>query len=73
MLDRLKPLGDMSYSLYVTHLPILVLLSGWLMSRSPDSTLPAHFGWVAAGIALTLPIAYGSYRLVEKPMGRRCG
>jgi peptidoglycan/LPS O-acetylase OafA/YrhL len=66
-LDRLKPLGDMSYTLYITHLPIFVLLSGWLMSRTPEGTLPMHFGWMAAGALLTMVIAYAAHFLVEKP------
>ncbi len=66
-LDRLKPLGDMSYTLYVTHFPILVLAGGWLMSRSPKGVLPQHFGWVAIGVAVTLPIAYALHFIVERP------
>lgn len=66
-LDRLKPLGDMSYTLYITHLPIFVLLSGWLMSRTPEGTLPRHFGWMAAGALLTMVIAYAAHFLVERP------
>jgi peptidoglycan/LPS O-acetylase OafA/YrhL len=66
-LERLKPLGDMSYTLYVTHFPILVLASGWLMSRSPKGLLPQHFGWVFAGMGTALLIAYGLHFIVERP------
>src|ERR1039458_2606222 len=66
-IERLKPLGDMSYTLYVTHFPILVLASGWLMSRTPTGLLPHHFGWVFAGIAVTMLIAYGLHFIVERP------
>lgn len=66
-LERLKPLGDMSYTLYVTHFPILVLASGWLMSRSKNGLLPQHFGWVAAGIVVPMLIAYALHFLVERP------
>ena len=66
-LEKLKPLGDMSYTLYVTHFPILVLASGWLMSRSPKGLLPQHFGWVFTGIVTTLLIAYGLHFIVERP------
>lgn len=66
-LEKLKPLGDMSYTLYVTHFPILVLAGGWLMSRSPKGLLPKHFGWVFAGIAVTMLIAYGLHFIVERP------
>jgi peptidoglycan/LPS O-acetylase OafA/YrhL len=66
-LERLKPLGDMSYTLYVTHFPILVLAGGWLMSRSSKGLLPQHFGWVFAGMATTLLVAYGLHFIVERP------
>jgi len=76
-LERLKPLGDMSYTLYVTHFPILVLFSGWLMSRSPGGLLPQHFGWVFCGVVTTLLVAYGLHFVVERPflsrsVGRIC-
>jgi peptidoglycan/LPS O-acetylase OafA/YrhL len=66
-LEKLKPLGDMSYTLYVTHFPILVLASGWLMSRSPTGLLPQHFGWVFAGMIVTMLVAYGLHFIVERP------
>jgi peptidoglycan/LPS O-acetylase OafA/YrhL len=66
-LEKLKPLGDMSYTLYVTHFPILVLAGGWLMSRSPKGLLPQHFGWVWAGMATTMLVAYGLHFIVERP------
>jgi len=69
-LEKLKPLGDMSYTLYVTHFPILVLASGWLMSRSPKGLLPQHFGWVFCGIVGTLLFAYMLHFVVERPFLR---
>lgn len=66
-LEKLKPLGDMSYTLYVTHFPILVLAGGWLMSRAPKKLLPQHFGWVWAGMATTMLVAYGLHFIVERP------
>jgi peptidoglycan/LPS O-acetylase OafA/YrhL len=66
-LERLKPLGDMSYTLYVVHLPVLVLLSGWLMARSSNGLLPRHFGWVFAGMSITLALAYALHFVVERP------
>jgi peptidoglycan/LPS O-acetylase OafA/YrhL len=70
-LEKLKPLGDMSYTLYVTHFPILVLAGGWLMSRSPKGLLPQHFGWVFCGVAITLLVAYGLHFIVERPFLNR--
>lgn len=70
-LGRLKPLGDMSYTLYIAHMPILVFLSGWVMSRSPGGVLPGHFGWAAGGSLLCLLVAWLAHFLVEKPFTTR--
>jgi len=70
-LDKLKPLGDMSYTVYVTHFPILVLFSGWLMSRSSKGLLPQHFGWVVCGVAFTIMVAYALHFVVERPFLRQ--
>jgi peptidoglycan/LPS O-acetylase OafA/YrhL len=69
----LKPLGDMSYTLYVTHLPLLLLLSGAAFA-SGGGALPRHFGFAAAGIALCLALAYAGHFVVERPfVGRKPG
>lgn len=69
-LRAMKWLGDMSYTLYVTHFPLLALLSGWLMSRSPGHELPGDLRWVAAGVAACLAVAYVAHLLVELPFTR---
>jgi peptidoglycan/LPS O-acetylase OafA/YrhL len=71
--ERLKWLGDCSYTLYVGHMPVLVLVSGWLMARSPTGELPRHVGWVAAALVL-VPAAWAVHLFVERPFtasGRR--
>ena len=70
-LGRLKPLGDMSYTLYIAHMPILVFLSGWVMSRSPGGVLPSHFGWAALGSLVCLLIAWLAHFIVERPFTTR--
>lgn len=67
LLERLRPLGDFSYTLYAIHFPILFLLSGWLIACSPDGTLPMGYEWVAVGIGLCLAVAFGSHWLAERP------
>ena len=71
LLARLKPLGDMSYTLYIIHMPVLVFLAGWVMSRSAGGTLPGHFGWAAAGSVVCLVIAWLAHFIVEKPFTSR--
>jgi peptidoglycan/LPS O-acetylase OafA/YrhL len=63
-LNKLKPLGDISYSLYVVHFPLLVLLSGFIMKR--EGNLPPHFWYVYIGIVLGVGMGYLSYLTVEK-------
>jgi peptidoglycan/LPS O-acetylase OafA/YrhL len=63
--ERLKPLGDMSYTLYVTHCPILILISGSLMAA--HQTLPQDFGWIVLGCMICLGVAYAGHWLVERP------
>jgi peptidoglycan/LPS O-acetylase OafA/YrhL len=70
LLARARPLGTMSYTLYVLHFPILVFISGCLMKRS-GGPLPAHFGWAAAGILLSLAAAYAAHFAVERPFTSR--
>jgi peptidoglycan/LPS O-acetylase OafA/YrhL len=70
ILERLRPLGGMSYTLYVVHFPILVFLSGCLMKRS-GGLLPEHFGWALAGAMLSLLLAYALHFVVERPFTTR--
>lgn|GEM_PF-305740 len=74
-LERLEPLGAMSYTLYIVHLPLLVFMSGWLMARSPDwstgGSLPRHFWWFFAGSAVCLFIAWCAHFFVERPFVRK--
>lgn len=69
-LSNLRWLGGMSYTLYVVHFPILVILSGWLMTRSPDHELPGHFGWVCVGVCASLALSWGAHLLIERPFTR---
>lgn len=68
-LNQLKWLGDMSYTLYVIHFPILVFISGWIIQR--NTHLPSHFAWVAFGIITTMIFAWISHYIVEKPFLRK--
>jgi peptidoglycan/LPS O-acetylase OafA/YrhL len=69
-LVRLRPLGAMSYTLYVVHFPVLVFLSGSLM-RARGGSLPDHLWWVAAGILLCSLLAWALHFVVERPFTTR--
>jgi peptidoglycan/LPS O-acetylase OafA/YrhL len=70
-LTRLRPLGEMSYTLYIIHLPILVFLSGWLLALSRDGSLPRHFGYFFLGSAVCLGVAWCAHFFVERPFVRK--
>jgi peptidoglycan/LPS O-acetylase OafA/YrhL len=58
-------LGKISYSLYLVHFPLLILLgAGWLalFGQKPSSLLVP-----LAATLITLPVAYGFWRWVERP------
>lgn len=62
-LDRL---GDVSYSLYLLHLPIGLSLIGWLSSRLPYSG--SYMGVLdAVGLIASLAAAWLMYQIIEKP------
>ncbi|RYZ48817.1 MAG: acyltransferase, partial [Chitinophagaceae bacterium] len=65
-LEKLKPLGDFSYTLYIIHFPILVLLSGLLM-KYLNNGLPSHSYFVMLGIVICLAVAYLAHFMVERP------
>jgi peptidoglycan/LPS O-acetylase OafA/YrhL len=65
-LSKLKWLGDCSYTLYVTHFPLLVFMSGVVLSTT-SNVLPTHFYYVFLGIIVTIGFAWGSHFFVEKP------
>lgn len=66
-IEMIGKLGDCSYTLYVIHMPVLVFIGGWLMSRAPDGRLPASPAWVLPGVALCVLLAWLAHFLVEKP------
>jgi peptidoglycan/LPS O-acetylase OafA/YrhL len=56
-------LGDFSYSLYLIHLPLFVLLGSVLFRSALQSSIWASFGFTLA----VVPVAWVFYRLFERP------
>jgi peptidoglycan/LPS O-acetylase OafA/YrhL len=59
----LSRFGDFSFSLYLIHLPIFVLLSSLLFRSSLQTSIWPSFGYMLVAV----PLAYVFYRLVELP------
>ncbi|MFL9995549.1 acyltransferase [Paraburkholderia sediminicola] len=59
----LSRFGDFSFSLYLIHLPIFVLLSSILFRSSLQMSIWPSFGYMLVAV----PVAYVFYRLVELP------
>ncbi|SDQ56152.1 Peptidoglycan/LPS O-acetylase OafA/YrhL, contains acyltransferase and SGNH-hydrolase domains [Paraburkholderia fungorum] len=59
----LSRFGDFSFSLYLIHLPIFVLLSSLLFRSSLQMSIWPSFAYMLVAV----PVAYVFYRLVELP------
>lgn len=67
--EKFKWLGDCSYTLYIIHFPVMVLISGFLIQR--NGVLPAHFWFVIGGTMLVVLLAWFLHFVVEKPFATR--
>ena len=71
LLNKLSILGDFSYTLYVTHWPIVVFLTAlWATRVSGKFSLSAPVGFVAITL-MPIGFAYLLHLLVEKPFSRQ--
>jgi peptidoglycan/LPS O-acetylase OafA/YrhL len=66
-------LGDISYGIYLIHFPILITLVRLAAPHvpsqlAPTATLAFHLALAACVIAVTLPLAALSFRILEVPM-----
>jgi len=67
---HLEKLGAFSYTLYAVHMPLICLISGWLMHRN-QGRLPAHFGYAFAGTLLALALGWILHLAGEKPFTKK--
>lgn len=63
LLPVFSKLGEFSYSLYLIHLPLFVLLGSLLFRSELQTSIWASFGFTLA----VLPVAWVFYRLFERP------
>jgi peptidoglycan/LPS O-acetylase OafA/YrhL len=60
-------LGTISYGVYLYHVPVFVTLG---KSYGLPAGVPELAAWLAAGVAITVALAWLSWRLVERPAMR---
>jgi peptidoglycan/LPS O-acetylase OafA/YrhL len=65
VLIQFRSIGYFSYSIYILHFPILVLLRGIIIRYHHQ--VPFNPWFELGAILFVLPITYGFYLLVEKP------
>jgi peptidoglycan/LPS O-acetylase OafA/YrhL len=64
-LNKLKPLGDCSYTLYLIHVTIFTFISGAIIAQ--NGALPKHHFYVLGGSIFIPILAYYLHFLIEKP------
>ena len=65
-LSIFQKLGGFSYTLYVVHLPLICLLSGYVMHIN-GGKLPIHAGYIICGIIIAIPFAWMLHYIAERP------
>ena len=68
--DWFNLLGDYSYTLYVIHLPILVMINGIVLNLT-ENKMPQNFYIMFISIAFVLGIAYAIHFFIEIPFRRK--
>jgi peptidoglycan/LPS O-acetylase OafA/YrhL len=66
MLNKLKWLGDCSYTLYTIHFPLLMLMGVWIASHN-GGNLPETFEYMIGGMILSVVLAHLFHFFTEKP------
>ena len=62
---RLKYLGDISYTLYIVHFPLLLLINAIILNLN-DGVLPSHYFYSFLGVILSLLLAFLISPYLEK-------
>ena len=67
MTSLCKFLGEISYPLYITHLPLIYMQLAW-MSNNPDATKGEAIVVAIAVAVLSIGLAYASLKLYDLPV-----
>jgi peptidoglycan/LPS O-acetylase OafA/YrhL len=60
--------GNISYAVYLTHLPILGLMHGFILDATPDLANAAQLAVTLASIPLCVAISWVLTKIVEEPI-----
>jgi peptidoglycan/LPS O-acetylase OafA/YrhL len=66
----LRFLGDNAYCTYLTHLPVLGLMHGFILGAKPGLQSPAQWAVTVAALPVSLIVGWGMTRLIEVPLTR---
>ncbi len=61
-------MGDMSYSLYLAHYPVVMGLAALWTASLPSTSPIAYAGFLALGCLLSVAAGYACWLLVERPL-----
>jgi peptidoglycan/LPS O-acetylase OafA/YrhL len=64
----LRFFGDISYSVYLTHLAVLGLMHGLILNAAPDTATPAQILVTLAAVPVTIAIGWIMTRTLEQPI-----
>lgn len=66
----LRFFGDISYSVYLTHLAVLGLMHGYILGATPDFATPAQMAVTFAALVVTIALGWIMTVLIEQPITR---
>ncbi len=65
-LDPLRACGRRSYSLYLVHLPAVMIVNAWLCDRGVDGFWPRALVMIPAAVLASVAAAWAFHRAVER-------
>ena len=66
----MKRLGDVSFSLYLSHWPVILVLRAWLIERKPQGGVAGSGVALLLAVSTTATVTYLSWRYLESPLHR---
>ncbi len=70
LLKKFEKTGPFSYTMYALHMPVVCLISGYVM-KANGGRLPAHFGYTCVGIIICIIISWLLHFVGEKPFTKK--